>query len=96
MESRPQSGLARTLKAAWPTLKTSLNTLGERWSDEVVSELLPTAANRLAALPASPPTPATPTSAHQPKQQKKHHRANKGVDDQGKDPGAKMDADLRQ
>jgi hypothetical protein len=52
---------------------------------------------QLVALPASPPTPATPTTAaHQPKQQKKHHRANEGVDDQGNDPGAKMDANPRQ
>jgi hypothetical protein len=62
-----------------------------------MSELLPIAASSLVTLPASPPTPATETTAaHQPKQQKKHHRANEGVDDQGNDPGAKMDANPRQ
>ena len=80
---------ARASRAAYAKIVTR--------QSEVICELLAIAANRLAALPASPPTPATPTAAaHQPKQQKKHHRANKGVDDQGNDPAAKMDADLRQ
>ena len=54
------------------------------------------AAPSQAALPASPPTPATPTAAHQPKDQKKHHRTYEGIDDKGNDPSAKMDAEARQ
>jgi len=51
---------------------------------------------RLAALPASAPAPTAQASANQPKQQKKNHRADQGIKNQGDNPSAKMNADPRQ
>src|SRR6516165_1856799 len=42
------------------------------------------------------PNAGHPTAAHQPKDQKKHHRTYEGIDDKGNDPSAKMDAEARQ
>jgi len=67
-----------------------------RWSGELVSAFRLICANSLAALPAPPPAPATPTAANQSKQQKEHNGTYEGIDDQGNDPGAKMDAEPRQ
>jgi len=81
--------IARAGRAAWLTHKNRYEV--EIRLGETIGVLV--AANRLAALPASPLAPATPTATDQPKQQKKHHRAYKGVDDQCDDPAAKMNAD---